>query len=172
MHDMFQYQKVSAQVVSKCLRTNWSSWSAVSWKWLNTLHRAKHSWTRLLQFMSWINHYILESNQASTEWKHATSPTKKKLRQDRPQERSCSLSLTSMPNWLHWAWDIIIWDSYCAMLAKLKLQIKGKCPGLLTDCIILLHNNAHPHLTLPIIFHRPMVAPESGDAMLYVQVSH
>jgi hypothetical protein len=93
-------------------------------------------------------------------------------RQVQPQEWSCSLSLGSTSNWLHWAWDIVNSDSYYATLAKLKQKIKGKRPGLLTDGIFLLHNNAHPHLTLPVIFHRLMIVPEIGDSMLYVQVFH
>ena len=34
---------------------------------------------------------------------------------------------------------------YADMLQKLRHAIKSKCPGMLLDEIILLHDNARPH---------------------------
>jgi hypothetical protein len=42
----------------------------------------------VIMYDSWINHYILEKKQASTDWKHATS-TKKKFKA-RPTTRKVS----------------------------------------------------------------------------------
>jgi hypothetical protein len=73
MHDMFQHQKVSAQVVPeqlKCCLMAMTQYTAEGKAFLNKV---------VTIYDSWINHYIPETKQASTDWKHATSPTKKKF---------------------------------------------------------------------------------------------
>ena len=37
--------------------------------------------------------------------------------------------------------------SYCATLERLRAAIKRKRPGLLTTGVLLLHDNAWPHVT-------------------------
>ncbi|GFU75133.1 histone-lysine N-methyltransferase SETMAR [Trichonephila clavipes] len=38
-------------------------------------------------------------------------------------------------------------DVYCETLRRLRRSIKNKRPGLLTEGVVLLHDNAHPHVS-------------------------
>jgi hypothetical protein len=130
---MYQYQKVSAQLVPKCLTDK------------NKLERLKCCLMAMTQYTaehkgflnkgitsdkSWINHCISESKQASMEWKHATSPTKMKFKA-RPTTRKVMLTV-SWEHVLLISWDIVNSDSYSATLAKLKQQIKRIKPSIHT----------------------------------------
>jgi transposase len=62
--------------------------------------------------------------------------------------------------------------SYCATLEWLREAIKQQCPGLLTTGVLLLHNNAWPHVmtaTQQLLQHfrwtileQPPYSPKSG----------
>ena len=99
---------------------------------------------------TWVHHYEPESKRQSMEWKHPNSPCKKKFKS---QPSAGKLMLT------------VFWDSqgvvlehyqekgitinsarYSEMLIdKLKPAIRSKRRGLLSNGVVLLHDNARPH---------------------------
>jgi len=99
---------------------------------------------------TWIHHYEPESKRQSIEWKHTASPTRKKFR---TQSSADKVMLT------------VFWDFqgpiYCDFLEgqrtinsqyysdilenKIRPAIRTKRRGLLTEGVILLHDNARPH---------------------------
>ena len=100
---------------------------------------------------SWVHHYSPETKRQSLEWKHPSSPVKKKFKS---QLSAGKVMLT------------IFWDSkgpiledflekgstinsarYCDLLAnRLKPAIRTKCRGLLSKKVWLQHDNARPHV--------------------------
>ena len=100
---------------------------------------------------SWVHHYSPETKRQSLEWKHPSSPVKKKFKS---QLSSGKVMLT------------IFWDSkgpiledfsekgstinsarYCDLLAnRLKPAIRTKRRGLLSKKVLLQHDNARPHV--------------------------
>jgi hypothetical protein len=88
-------------------------------------------------------------------WKHPGSPAKKKFRRTPPVGK---LMLTVF-------WDrrgpllldfmtrgaTIKADSYCGTLASLRAAIRKKRPGILVDNVVLLHDNARPHVANSLI---------------------
>lgn len=99
---------------------------------------------------TWIHHYEPESKRQSMEWKHPNSPCKKKFK---TQPSAGKLMLT------------VFWDArgpvlehygergttinsvrYSEMLTdRLKPAIRSKRRGLLSEGVVLLHDNARPH---------------------------
>ena len=100
---------------------------------------------------SWVHHYSPETKRQSLEWKHPSSPVKKKFKS---QLSAGKVMLT------------IFWDSkrpiledflekgstinsasYCDLLAnRLKPAIRTKRRGLLSKKVLLQHDNARPHV--------------------------
>ena len=100
---------------------------------------------------SWVRHYSPETKRQSLEWKHPSSPVKKKFKS---QLSAGKVMLT------------IFWDSkgpiledflekgstinsasYCDLLAnRLKPAIRTKRRGLLSKKVLLQHDNARPHV--------------------------
>ena len=97
---------------------------------------------------TWIHHYEPESKQQSVEWKHPQSPCKRKFK---TQPSAGNLMLT------------VFWDTrpstgilsgekhynrrerYSEMLTdRLKPAIRSKRQGLLSKCVVLLHDNVRP----------------------------
>ncbi|XP_055939025.1 histone-lysine N-methyltransferase SETMAR-like [Argiope bruennichi] len=95
---------------------------------------------------SWCHHYESETKRDSMQWKHTSSPPPKKFK---AMMSAGKVSLTVF-------FDIqglllveflehrrtIKSDVYCETLRRLRRFIKNKRPGLLTEGVILLHDNA------------------------------
>jgi hypothetical protein len=99
----------------------------------------------------WVLHFTSESKQQSMVWKHPGSPIRKKFCRTPPVRKlmlmvfwDClgPLLLDFMP------WGATInTDSYCGTLALLRADImKKKRPGILVDNVVLLNDNARPHV--------------------------
>lgn len=99
---------------------------------------------------TWIHHYEPESKRQSLEWKHTSSPTRKKFK-TQPSAGKVMLTLfwdSQGPIFCDFLEDQRTINSqyYCNMLEnKVKPAIRTKRRGLLTKGVILLHDNARPH---------------------------
>ncbi|GBL82035.1 Mariner Mos1 transposase [Araneus ventricosus] len=99
----------------------------------------------------WISHVIPKSKQQSIEWRHTHSPVRVKAKPTLPQ-RKIMASLF---------WDrhgVLLIDfmqrgttinavTYSQTLRKLRRATQNKRRGMLTEGILLLHDNARPHTT-------------------------
>ena len=98
---------------------------------------------------TWIHHYDPESKQQSMQWKHATSPSPRKFKvQASAGKVMCTIF-----------WDaegILLVDFvphkatvtgvyYGDLLHKLRLAVKEKRRGKLSQVPLLLHDNAPAH---------------------------
>ena len=103
---------------------------------------------------TWIHHYEPESKRQSMQWKHPSSSVAKKFK---TQSSAGKLMLTVF-------WDsqgplletyqergtTVISATYCDMLQReLKPAIRSKRRGKLPKEILLLHDNARPHIGNP-----------------------
>jgi len=99
---------------------------------------------------TWFHHYEPETKWQSMQWKHTSSPPSKKFKS---QPSAGKLLLT------------VFWDSqgpilehcmekgvtvtsvnYCNMLNELRLAIRSKQRGRLTQGVLLLHDNVRTHM--------------------------
>ena len=100
---------------------------------------------------TWVLHYTPQSKQQSMVWKNPQSPVRKKFR---AAPSVHNVMLTAF-------WDChgplvldfmlrgatINADRYCSTLSLLRAAIKKKCRGRLdVDNVIILHDNARPHV--------------------------
>lgn len=99
---------------------------------------------------SWVHHFQPESKRQSMQWKHPGSPAAKKFK----VVSSAGKIMTTV------FWDCegvllvcfqkhgetVNATSYCAVLRELRDSIRRKRPTLLTDGVLLLHDNARPHV--------------------------
>lgn len=100
---------------------------------------------------TWCHHFEPEGKQSSMQWKHPSSPKPKKFR---VQQSAGKVMLTVFfdiqgpllleflePN------ETINSQRYIQTLDKLHQAIKSKRPGMLSSGVILLHDNARPHVS-------------------------
>lgn len=99
---------------------------------------------------SWCHHYEPETRRQSLQWKHLNSPPPKKAK---AVISSGKVLLTFFfdrqgPLLIEFAkrGETINSSRYCATLNRLRVAIKNKRPGRLTNGVILLHDNARPHV--------------------------
>lgn len=98
---------------------------------------------------TWVRHVTPESKQQSMEWRHTHSPKKQKFKTTMSAQKiMCTVF-----------WDrkgVLLIDflargetinaaRYCETLRKLKRAIQNKRRGMLSNGIVLLHDNARPH---------------------------
>ncbi|KAJ4444846.1 cGMP-dependent protein kinase, isozyme 1 [Periplaneta americana] len=98
---------------------------------------------------TWVSHMTPESKQQSMEWRHTASPRKKKFKQTVSTrkimctiflDRKGVLLIEFLPRD-----ETINRETYCQTLKKLFRAIQNKRRGMLTDGVVLLHDNAWPH---------------------------
>ncbi|KAJ4451520.1 hypothetical protein ANN_02984 [Periplaneta americana] len=75
---------------------------------------------------TWISHFTPETKQQSMHWRHSGSPVRTKFKQTLGETVNA--------------------DRYCERLLKLRRAIKNKKLGMLTAGVVLLHDNARPHM--------------------------
>ena len=99
---------------------------------------------------TWVHHYEPESKRQSMEWKHPGSPVKKKFK-TRASAGKVMLTLfwdqkgPILEDYLEQGCTINS-ARYSDLLAnKLKPAIRTKRRGLLSNKVLLLHDNARPH---------------------------
>lgn len=101
---------------------------------------------------TWVSHMTPESKQQSMEWRHTASPRKKKFKQTMSTrkimctvfwDRKGVLLIEFLPRG-----ETINRETYCQTLKKLRRAIQNKRRGMLTDRVVLLHDNVRPHTEL------------------------
>jgi hypothetical protein len=105
--------------------------------------------TNIASAGSWVHQYQPETKRASMQWKHSASPAKKMFK-----ATSSSRKVMLTVFWDHEGILLTAFqpqgqtvnaDSYCKILRKLCKTIQRKRPGLLTQGVLLLHDNARPY---------------------------
>ncbi|GFT45434.1 mariner Mos1 transposase [Trichonephila clavipes] len=100
----------------------------------------------------WCHHYEPETKRDSMQWKHALSPPPENFR---PVRSAGKVLLTVffdvqgplLVEFLEHRKSINS-DVYYETLRRLRRSIKNKSPGLLTEGVILLHDNARTHVSI------------------------
>lgn len=99
---------------------------------------------------TWVHHFTPESKRQSLEWRHPTSPRRRKFKQTQSTgkimatvfwDRKGVLLIDFMPTG-----TTINADAYCETLKKLKRAIQDRRRGMLTKGVSILHDNARPHV--------------------------
>lgn len=98
---------------------------------------------------SWCHHYEPSSKRDSMQWKHPSSPRHQKFK---TQSSAGKIMLTCFfdhrgPLLLEFKDPHVNINAvrYSETLTRLRTAIKNKRPGMLTEGVILLHDNARPH---------------------------
>jgi histone-lysine N-methyltransferase SETMAR len=98
---------------------------------------------------TWVHHYQPETKRASMQWKHLDSPTPTKFRVLPSAGKVMATVFWDMKGVLLIEFQergrSVTAASYCSLLERLKTAIRNKRKGLLTQGVILLHDNARPH---------------------------
>lgn len=98
---------------------------------------------------TWVSHVTPESKQQSMEWRHSGSPRRHKVKPTLSRDKiMCTvfwdrqgiLLVEFLPRG-----ETINAERYCATLRKLRRAIQNKRRGMLTQGLVLLHDNARPH---------------------------
>ena len=98
---------------------------------------------------TWVHHYQPETKLTSKQWKHKESPTPTKFRVVSSASKVMATVFWDMRGVLLVEFQehgrTVNASSYCSLLERLKAAIRTKRRGLLTQGVILLHDNARPH---------------------------
>lgn len=99
---------------------------------------------------TWCHHFEPSSKASSMQWKHPSSPRPKKFK-TQPSAGKVMVSVffdCHGPLLLDFKepGQSINAARYCQTLTQLRRAIKNKRPGLLTAGVIVLHDNARPHV--------------------------
>lgn len=98
---------------------------------------------------TWVCHITPESKQQTMEWRHSQSPKKQKFKTTLSTrkimctvfwDRKGILLVDFLPRG-----DTINAERYCETLRKLRRAIQNKRRGMLSEGIVLIHDNARPH---------------------------
>lgn len=98
---------------------------------------------------TWLHHFVPTTKRATMEWKHARSPTKKKFKVT-PSAGKVMASIfwdsrgVLLIDYLERGHTVTA-ERYCGTLRRLREAIRRKRPGMLSEGVILLHDNARPH---------------------------
>ncbi|GFW20344.1 histone-lysine N-methyltransferase SETMAR [Trichonephila clavipes] len=99
----------------------------------------------------WCHHYEPGTKRDSMQWKHASSPPPKKFRAVKSAGKVLLTVFFDVQGPLLVEFlehrKSINSDAYCETLRRLRWSIKNKRPGLLKEGVVLLHDNAHPHVS-------------------------
>ena len=99
----------------------------------------------------WCHHFESESKQQSQQWKHLNSSLRKESKAVHTSTGKVMIIFffdcrgLLLVDFLECG-AIINAKCYADTLQKLRCTIKSKCPGMLSDVIIRLHDNARPHI--------------------------
>ncbi|GFU50562.1 histone-lysine N-methyltransferase SETMAR [Trichonephila clavipes] len=100
---------------------------------------------------SWCRHYEPEIKRYSMQWKHVSSPPPKKFRATKSAGKVLLTVFFDVQGLLLVEFlehrKSINSDVCCETLRCLRGSIKNKRPGLLAEGVVLLHDNARPHVS-------------------------
>ena len=98
---------------------------------------------------TWVFHFEPESKRRSMEWKHVSSPVKKKFTSQKSLrkvmltvfwDRNGPITISFLEKG-----NTVNSENYCELLTQVKKDIKNKRRGLQSRGVILLQGNARPH---------------------------
>jgi len=147
-----EFRKVSARWVPKQLKPEQQAMRMMTS--LDNLQRYKTEGEAMLERIvtgdeTWVHHYQPETKQASRQWKHKESPTPTKFKVVSSVSKVMATVFWDMRGVLLVEFQergtTVNASSYCSLLERLKTAIRTKRKGLLTQGVILLHDNARPH---------------------------
>lgn len=151
LHDVLGYRKVSARWVPRDLTPDHKS-ARMGISLDHLMRYAREGNEFLFRIITgdetWVHHFTPETKAASMTWKHPSSPVRKKFK--------VSPSAGKVMATVFWdAKGVILLDflhkgtinaaRYCDTLTKLRSAIRRKRPGLLSQGVVLLDDNATPH---------------------------
>ncbi|GFV39614.1 histone-lysine N-methyltransferase SETMAR [Trichonephila clavipes] len=100
---------------------------------------------------TWCHHYERETMRDSMQWKHASSQPPKKFRAMKSADKVFLTVFFDIQGPLLVEFldhrKSINFDVYCETLRPLRRSTKNKRPGLLTEGVVQLHDNARPHVS-------------------------
>ena len=147
-----KFRKVSARWVPKQLKPEQQAMRMMTS--LDNLQRYKTEGEAMLNRIvtgdeTWVHHYQPETKQASRLWKHKESPTPTKFKVVPSASKVMATVFWDMRGVLLVEFQehgrTVNASSYCSLLERLRTAIRTKRRGLLTQGVILLHDNARPH---------------------------
>ena len=98
---------------------------------------------------TWVYRYEPESKRQSMQWKHVTSPSKRKFKSERAVgkvilavfwDMKGPVTISFLPKG-----SPVNAENYCELLEAVRRDIRSQRRGLLTTRVILLQDNARPH---------------------------
>lgn len=167
----YEFPQVSRSVLYETVAKHLNYWKLCSrWvpKMLTEVHKTKRLASALTflerysdegdEFLSqivtgdetWVAHVTPESKRQSMEWRHSTSPKKVKFKRTLSArkimctvfwDRQGVLLVDFLPRG-----DTIKAQTYCETLTRLRRAIQNKRRSKLSKGIVLLHDNARPHV--------------------------
>jgi len=147
-----KFRKVSARRAPKQLKPEQQDMRMMTS--LDNLQRYKTEGEVMLERIvtgdeTWVHHYQPETKQASRQWKHKESPTPTKFKVAPSTSKVVATVFWDMRGVLLVEFQehgrTVNASSYCSLLKRLKTAIRTKRKGLLTQGVIVLHDNARPH---------------------------
>jgi hypothetical protein len=98
---------------------------------------------------TWVSHVTPESKQQSIEWRHTSSPIKKKFKQTISTRKIMCTVFWDSKGFLLVEFlpqgSTIHASVYCDTLKKLRREIQNKRRGMLSRSVVMLHDNVRPH---------------------------
>ena len=158
VHNDLGYWKVCSRWVPRQLSNDhMCTWQTISQEHLDCHAREGNAFLHRIVTgdESWVCHYGPESKRQSMQWKHPLSQASKKFK----TQASAGKDMLTI------FWDVkspilvlfqekgqtVTSARYGDMLVnELKPAIRLKCQGLLSERVLLLHDNACPHTTVHI----------------------
>lgn len=153
VHDRLRYRKVCAQWVPKQLTDQHKELRmGLALQHLFRYHEDPAFLHRIVTGdESWCHHYEPETKRDSMQWKHVSSPPSQKFKGVASAGKVLLTVFFDVQGPLLVEFlehrRTINSDVYCETLRSLRRSIKNKRPGLLTVGVVLLHDNARPHVS-------------------------
>lgn len=152
VHEQLDYRKVCSRWVPRQLTEDHKSGRMGSS--LNFLQRYAEEGESFLGRIvtgdeTWVHHYSPESKMESMIWKHTASPPVKKFKTVPSAGKVMATVFWDIKGVLLVAFlrhgETVNASGYQGTLKQLKEAIRKKRPGLQTEGVLLLHDNARPH---------------------------
>lgn len=155
MHDQLNFRKVCARWVPKKLSAeNQQIRMGLALENLCRYHtEGEYLLSRIVTGdETWVHYFQPESKRESMQWKHPFSPVTKKFKVVPSVGKvmatvfwdRCGILLIHFQK----REEHVTATTYCTVLQNLRQAIRRKRPGLLSQGLLLLHDNARPHTAL------------------------
>lgn len=152
VHEKLAFSKVSCRWVPKMLTDEHKAQRILAAReGLRRFRRERRTFlTRIVTTdETWVFHYEPESKRQSMEWKHVTSPVKKKFKSQRSAgkvmltvfwDRKGPITISFLERG-----QTVNSENYCNLLTQVKKDIKNKRRGLQASGVVFHQDNARPH---------------------------